>query len=80
MARTQALVEQYFQWPELATTLERYVRSCDACERNKVVCHAPFAQKNPKKPKKNVRTPIPPPYPYPALAERFARLNNRIAA
>ena len=41
VARTQALVEQYFQWPGLATGVERYVRSCDACERNKVVRHAP---------------------------------------
>ena len=36
VARTQALVGQYFQWPGLATTVERYVRSCDACQRNKV--------------------------------------------
>ena len=35
VARTQAPVEQYFQWPGLATTVERYVRSCDACQRNK---------------------------------------------
>ena len=42
MARTQALVEQYFQWPGLAAVVERYVLSCDACQRNKVVRHAPF--------------------------------------
>ena len=27
VARTQARVEQYFQWPGLATTVERYVRN-----------------------------------------------------
>ena len=47
VARTQALVEQYFQWPGLATTVERYVRNCDACQRNKVVRHAPFGLLSP---------------------------------
>ena len=47
MARTHALVEQYFQWPSLATTVERYVRSCDACQRNKVVRHASYGLLSP---------------------------------
>ena len=47
VARTQALVEQYFQWPGLAGAVERYVRSCDACQRNKVVRHAPFGLLSP---------------------------------
>ena len=40
-------MEQYFQWPGLATTVERYVRSCDACQHNKVVRHAPFGLLSP---------------------------------
>ena len=47
VARTQALVEQYFQWPGLAAVVERYARSCDACQRNKVVRHAPFGLLSP---------------------------------
>ena len=47
MARTQALVGQYFKWAGLATAVEGYVRSCDACQRNKVVRHAPFGLLNP---------------------------------
>ena len=47
VARTQALVGQYFKWARLATAVEGYVRSCDACQRNKVVRHAPFGLLNP---------------------------------
>ena len=47
VARTQALVGQYFHWAGLATAVEGYVRSCDACQRNKVVRHAPFGLLNP---------------------------------
>ena len=47
VARTQALVEHYFQWLGLATTMEKYVRSCDACQRNKVVRHAPYGLLSP---------------------------------
>ena len=47
VARTQALVGQYFKWPGLATAVDSYVRSCDACQRNKVVRHAPFGVLNP---------------------------------
>ena len=47
VARTQALVSQYFKWPGLATAVDRYVRSCDACQRNKVVRHAPYGLLNP---------------------------------
>ena len=52
VARTQALVSQYFKWPSLATAIERYVRNCDACQRNKVVRHAPYGLLSPP--------PIPP--------------------
>ena len=31
VARTQALVGQYFKWQGLATAVEAYVKSCDAC-------------------------------------------------
>ena len=44
MARTQALVTQYFKWPGLATAVES---CCDACQRNKVVRHAPYGLLNP---------------------------------
>ena len=47
VARTQALVSQYFKWPGLATAVESYVRGCDACQRNKVVRHAPYGLLNP---------------------------------
>ena len=47
VARTQALVLQYFKWPGLATAVEAYVRNCDACRRNKVVRHAPYGLLNP---------------------------------
>ena len=47
VARTQALVGQYFKWAGMATAVEAYVRSCDACQRNKVVRHAPFGLLNP---------------------------------
>ena len=47
VARTQALVAQYFQWPGLATSVKSYVSSCDACQRNKVVRHAPFGLLSP---------------------------------
>ena len=42
VARTHAVVGQYYKWAGLATAVEGYVRSCDACQRNKVVRHAPF--------------------------------------
>ena len=47
VTRTQALVGQYFEWRGMATAVEAYVRSCDACQRNKVVRHAPFGLLNP---------------------------------
>ena len=47
VARTQALVGQYFQWPGLATTVQAYVSSCETCQRNKVVRHAPFGLLSP---------------------------------
>ena len=47
VTRTQALVGQYFEWRGMATAVEAYVRSCAACQRNKVVRHAPFGLLNP---------------------------------
>ena len=47
VARTQALVAQYFVWPGLARDVEAYVRSCDTCARNKVVRHAPYGLLSP---------------------------------
>ena len=47
IARTQALVAQYFFWPGLASSVSSYVLSCDACQRNKVVRHAPFGLLSP---------------------------------
>ena len=47
VARTQALVAQYFAWPGLASAVNSYVISCDACQRNKVVRHAPFGLLSP---------------------------------
>ena len=47
VARTQALIAQYFSWPGLATAVHSYVTSCDACQRNKVVRHAPFGLLSP---------------------------------
>ena len=42
VARTQALVAQYYTWPGLAMAVSSYVGSCDTCARNKVVRHAPY--------------------------------------
>ena len=42
VAKTQALVAQYYIWPSLATAVSSYVGSCDKCARNKVVRHAPY--------------------------------------
>ena len=47
VARTQALVAQYFVWPGLARDVEADVRSCDTCARNKVVRHAPYGLLSP---------------------------------
>ena len=47
MARTQALVAQYYIWPGMATAVDTYVRSCDSCARNKVVRHAPYGLLSP---------------------------------
>ena len=47
VARTQALIAQYFKWPGLATSVSNYVLSCDACQRNKVVRHAPYGLLSP---------------------------------
>ena len=47
MARTPALVAQYFVWPGLARDVEAYVRSCNTCARNKVVRHAPYGLLSP---------------------------------
>ena len=47
VARTQALVEDFFRWRGLPTAVSEYVRSCDSCQRNKVVRHAPFGLLNP---------------------------------
>lgn len=47
VARTQALIAQYFRWPGLATAVSNYVTSCDACQRNKVVRHAPYGLLSP---------------------------------
>ena len=47
MARTQALLTQYYTWPELAAAVARYVRSYDTCARNKVVRHAPYGLLSP---------------------------------
>ena len=48
----QALVAWYYEWTELATVIESYVRSCDACQRNKAVRHALYGLLN--------HLPIPP--------------------
>ena len=47
VARTQALVAQYFVWPGLSRDVEAYVRSCDTCARNKAVRHAPYGLLSP---------------------------------
>ena len=47
VARTQALVAQYYTWPGLATAVSSYVASCDTCARNKVVRHPPYGLLSP---------------------------------
>ena len=45
--RTQELEQRHFEWRGLATAVDHYVRSCDSCQRNKAVRHAPFGLLNP---------------------------------
>ena len=45
--RTQELVQRHFVWRGLATAVDLYVRSCDPCQRNKAVRHAPFGWLDP---------------------------------
>ena len=47
VARTQALLAQYYTWPGLAGAVAKYVGSCDTCARNKVVRHAPYGLLSP---------------------------------
>ena len=47
VARTQALLAQYYTWPGLVGAVATYVRSCDTCARNKVVRHAPYGLLSP---------------------------------
>ena len=42
IARTHALVAEYFHWPGISKAVEEYVRTCDVCARNKPVRHAPY--------------------------------------
>jgi hypothetical protein len=35
MARTQQNIERFFWWPGLHTEVKQYVKTCDACQRNK---------------------------------------------
>ena len=45
--RTQELVQRHFVWRGLATAVNHYVLSCDTCQWNKAVRHAPFGKLNP---------------------------------
>ena len=47
MARTHSLISQHYKWPSLAIGVEAYVRSCDTCAKNKVVCHTPYGLLSP---------------------------------
>ena len=47
VARTSALLAQFYIWPGLAAEVSKYVGSCDTCARNKVVRHAPYGLLSP---------------------------------
>ena len=47
VARTEALLAQYYTWPGLAGAVAKYVGSCDTCARSKVVRHAPYGLLSP---------------------------------
>ena len=43
-ARTFELITRSYYWPKLRSFVERYVNSCETCNRNKPVRHAPFGE------------------------------------
>ena len=47
LARTHALVAQYYTWSSVATAVSGYVGSRATCARNKVVRHAPYGLLSP---------------------------------
>lgn len=45
--KTISLVERHFWWPELHKDIKSYVRSCQSCQRNKPINHAPYGRLQP---------------------------------
>ena len=43
-ARTFELISRSYYWPKLRSFVEKYINSCETCNRNKPVRHAPFGE------------------------------------
>jgi len=41
-AKTTELLQRKYYWPHMRNTIKEYVKSCDICQRTKVVRHAPY--------------------------------------
>jgi len=41
-AKTTELLQRKYYWPHMRNTIKQYVKSCDICQRTKVVRHAPY--------------------------------------
>jgi len=46
-AITTELVQRKYYWPRMRETIRQYVKSCDICQRTKVVRHAPYGLMKP---------------------------------
>jgi len=46
-AKTTELVQREYYWPKMRETIKQYVKSCDICQRTKVVRHAPYGLMKP---------------------------------
>jgi len=46
-AKTTELVQRKYYWPKMRETIKQYVKSCDICQRTKVVRYAPYGLMKP---------------------------------
>src|SRR5260370_21392037 len=43
-AKTIEIVAHNYHWPGLSKDIQHYIRSCNACQHNKVSRHAPYGE------------------------------------
>ena len=46
-AKTLEVIQRNFYWPNMRTFINEYIRSCDACQRNKAAHHKPYGLLHP---------------------------------